>query len=106
MTAVQPAGRYGSLNIEENGLVSDFLEKPPGDGAWINGGYFVCEPDVIDYIEDDYTLFEKEPLTKLANDDQLVAFKHSGFWECMDTLRDKKHLCELWDNNTAPWKSW
>jgi glucose-1-phosphate cytidylyltransferase len=106
MTAVQPAGRYGSLNIEDAGIVSRFMEKPRGDGAWINGGYFVCEPSVIDYITDDSTVFEQEPLTTLANEGQLVAFKHDGFWECMDTQRDKTNLCDLWDKEQAMWKKW
>ena len=92
MTAVQPAGRYGSLNIEEKGFVSKFLEKPRGDGAWINGGYFVCQPEVLNYIEGDSTIFEQEPLMTLAEEGQLVAFKHNGFWECMDTQRDKVNL--------------
>ena len=106
MTAVQPAGRYGALNIEENGVVSDFMEKPRGDGAWINGGFFVCEPGVFDYIKDDSTVFEQEPLMTLANEGQLLSRKHAGFWECMDTLRDKISLSELWDSGTAPWKKW
>lgn len=106
MTAVQPAGRYGALNIENDGVVTNFMEKPRGDGSWINGGFFVCEPQVLDYICDDSTIFEKEPLTKLSQNGQLIANKHDGFWECMDTLRDKTNLCQLWDDNQAPWKSW
>ena len=106
MTAVQPAGRYGALNIESDGEVSDFMEKPKGDGAWINGGFFVCDPSVLNYIEGDSTVFEKNPLTQLSETSQLVAYKHNGFWECMDTLRDKTNLCGLWDKNAAPWKSW
>jgi len=106
MTAVQPAGRYGALNIEESGVVTHFKEKPKGDGAWINGGFFVCDPKVIDYIDDDSTIFEQDPLNRLADENQLVAFKHDGFWECMDTLRDKTNLCSLWDQNCAPWKQW
>ena len=106
MTAVQPAGRYGALNIEEKGEVSHFMEKPRGDGSWINGGYFICEPSVLDYIDGDEMVFEEEPLTQLANDGQLMARKHDGFWECMDTLRDKTNLCMLWENNKAPWKRW
>jgi len=106
MTAVQPAGRYGALNIQTDGLVTDFLEKPRGDGAWINGGFFVCEPEVLKYIEDDSTVFEQGPLSALANEGQLVAAKHGGFWECMDTLRDKNNLCELWESGVAPWKVW
>jgi len=106
MTAVQPSGRYGILNIEDDGIVTNFMEKPKGDGSWINGGFFVCEPKVLDYIAGDATVFEQEPLTKLANEKQLVARKHSGFWECMDTLRDKNNLCHLWDSGKAPWKKW
>jgi glucose-1-phosphate cytidylyltransferase len=106
MTAVQPAGRYGSLNIVEDGIVADFMEKPKGNGAWINGGFFVCEPDVLELIAGDKTVFEQEPLTKLAINQQLVAYKHNGFWECMDTLRDKRNLAVLWDKQQAPWKSW
>jgi glucose-1-phosphate cytidylyltransferase len=106
MTAVQHAGRYGSLNIEDEGVVSRFMEKPRGDGAWINGGYFICQPNVLDYIKDDFTIFEQEPLTTLANDGQLVALKHYGFWECMDTQRDKTNLCDLWNKKQALWKKW
>lgn len=106
MTAVQPAGRYGALNIEKNGVVSRFMEKPKGDGSWINGGFFVCEPEVLDEIDGNTTVFEQEPLTQLANSGQLVAYKHDGFWECMDSLRDKTNLCELWDQQQAPWKVW
>jgi len=106
MTAVQPAGRYGALNIEDNGIVSDFMEKPKGDGAWINGGFFVCESDVLNMIDGDTTVFEQEPLTNLAKNGELVARKHIGFWECMDTLRDKTKLTQLWEQNKAPWKCW
>jgi glucose-1-phosphate cytidylyltransferase len=106
MTAVQPAGRYGALNIEADNSISSFKEKPKGDGAWINGGFFVCKPEVLNYITGDSTIFEQEPLTDLAEDGQLMSFKHNGFWECMDTLRDKTNLCQLWDGNQAPWKQW
>ncbi len=106
MTAVQPAGRYGALNIKENNLIASFKEKPKGDGTWINGGFFVCKAKVLDYIDGDLTTFEQEPLMNLAGDNQLMAFKHDGFWECMDTLRDKTNLCQLWDSNQAPWKKW
>lgn len=106
MTAVQPAGRYGALNIQSDGIVSNFMEKPKGDGAWINGGFFVCNPGVLDLIEGDATMFEKETLSLLTDTSQLVARKHYGFWECMDTLRDKTHLCKLWDQGIAPWKTW
>ena len=106
MTAVRPAGRYGSLEIDDQNLVSSFIEKPPGDGTWINGGFFVCEPSIIDLIDNDKTIFEREPLDKISNMNELMAIKHQGFWACMDTLRDKRNLSELWDNNTAPWKIW
>lgn len=106
MTAVQPEGRYGSLSITPDGNVSKFLEKPIGDGAWINGGYFVCQPSVLDYIGDRSTVFEQEPLTRLAEEGQLSAYKHSGYWACMDTLRDKIALNELWAKGVAPWSVW
>jgi glucose-1-phosphate cytidylyltransferase len=106
MTAVQPMGRYGSLKIDDEDKVTSFLEKPLGDGSWINGGFFVCEPSVIDYIENDQSIFEQKPLMNLAKNNQLNAFKHNGFWACMDTLRDKNYLLELWNNKKAPWKVW
>ena len=106
MTAVQPDGRYGALDISGDNLISSFNEKPKGDGSWINGGFFVCQPSVLDYIDGDETIFEQEPLSNLATDSQLMAFKHEGFWQSMDTLRDKKILCSLWDNKNAPWKNW
>jgi glucose-1-phosphate cytidylyltransferase len=106
MTAVQPEGRYGSLNIEAEGIVSNFMEKPKGDGSWINGGYFVCDPKTLNYIDGDDTVFEQEPLAKIANSGQLMSRKHNGFWQCMDTLREKTNLCNLWDSNKAPWKKW
>ena len=106
MTAVQPAGRYGALHIEKNDSISLFQEKPKGDGAWINGGFFVCNPEVFNYILDDSTVFEASPLSNLARDNQLMAFKHKGFWQSMDTLRDKTNLCNLWDKGNAPWKNW
>lgn len=106
VTAVQPPGRYGSLNIDPEGAVLNFQEKPQGDGAWINGGYFVIEPSVIDLINDDNTSWESEPLQKLASQHELSAFKHHGFWQAMDTLRDKNLLEELWNSGKAPWKVW
>jgi len=106
MTAVQPAGRYGALEINDNNSISSFKEKPKGDGSWINGGFFVCKPNVLDYIDGDSTTFEQDPLVNLAADGELMSYKHDGFWECMDTLRDKTKLCELWDQNKAPWKVW
>jgi glucose-1-phosphate cytidylyltransferase len=104
VTAVQPYGRFGSLDLAENSQVKGFQEKIQGDGRWINGGFFVMEPKVFDYIEGDQTVLEKEPLEKLANDGQLMAYKHKGFWHCMDTLRDKNNLEQLWNSDQAPWK--
>ena len=103
--AVQPPGRYGAL-VRENQLVTGFQEKPLGDGGWINGGFFVLQPDVIDLIDDDLTIWEREPLETLANNKQLQAFEHKGFWQPMDTLRDKIYLEELWQTGKAPWKTW
>lgn len=102
MTAVQPEGRYGALNIDGDGSVTSFSEKPRGDGAWINGGFFVCEPEVMDYIDGDTTVFEEQPLSSLAESGELSAYQHHGYWECMDTLRDKRHLGKLWDQGEAP----
>jgi glucose-1-phosphate cytidylyltransferase len=104
VTAIQPPGRYGALNIERESVRS-FQEKPAGDGSWINGGYFVLEPEALDYIEGDQTSWELQPLQRLATDGQLMAYEHRGFWQAMDTLRDKTHLEELWSTN-PPWKVW
>ncbi|MGF1570178.1 MAG: glucose-1-phosphate cytidylyltransferase [Nodosilinea sp.] len=107
LTAVQPPGRFGAIALsEEQTQISSFQEKPEGDGAWINGGYFVLEPQVIDFVEGDETVWEQEPLKKLANLGQLSAYKHAGFWQPMDTLRDKNKLEDLWAENKAPWKVW
>lgn len=105
ITAVQPAGRFGILNIKQN-LVTKFEEKPSGDGFWINGGFMVLNKSVIDRIDDDETIFERNPLQSLAADDQLAAWKYNGFWASMDTLRDKNSLETLWNSGTAPWKIW
>jgi len=105
VTAVQPPGRFGSLVLEQD-RVSGFQEKPRGDGNWINGGFFVLEPAVLGYLGDDATVWEQEPLEKLAGDNQLAAYKHHGFWQPMDTLRDKNQLEELWASGRAPWKVW
>jgi len=106
MTSAQPEGRFGALNIENN-QVTHFLEKPKGDGGWINAGFFVCEPKVFDYItEGDGTIFEQAPLKSLAKDGEIFAFKHDGFWKPMDTLRDKLELQKLWETKKAPWKVW
>lgn len=104
ITAIQPPGRYGALNLEGN-AVSSFQEKPAGDGAWINGGFFVLEPSVFDYIKNDQTSWESQPLQQMAEEGELMAYQHSGFWQAMDTLRDKNHLDEIWSNN-PPWKVW
>lgn len=106
VTSVQPFGRFGALNLDESDSVVSFTEKPKGDGAWINGGFFVCESSVIDYIENDATVWEKEPLEKIAADQGMVAFKHHGFWKPMDTLRDKFELDRDWREGTAQWKIW
>ncbi|MCV0399647.1 MAG: glucose-1-phosphate cytidylyltransferase [Nitrosarchaeum sp.] len=104
-TAVQPPGRYGELQIKNKQIIK-FVEKPSGDGSWVNGGYFVLEPDVFDYLKGDNTIWEKEPLENLASAKQLNAFMHRGFWHAVDTLRDKNHLEDLWNSKNAPWKVW
>ena len=106
VTAVQPSGRFGALDINVDGKVSKFQEKPKGDGAWINGGFFVFEPGVFDYIDRDDTILEREPLENIAMDNQLVAFRHYDYWKPMDTLRDKNELERVWAIGTAPWKKW
>ncbi|NEP14145.1 MAG: glucose-1-phosphate cytidylyltransferase [Symploca sp. SIO2C1] len=107
LTAVQPPGRFGAIALgQEQTKITSFHEKPEGDGAWINGGYFVLEPEVIDYIAEDATVWEQEPLQKLANDGNLSAYKHDGFWQPMDTLKDKNRLEKLWQSGEAPWKAW
>ncbi len=107
LTATQPPGRFGAFALSSGDLrVPSFHEKPDGDGAWVNGGFFVLEPDVFGYIEGDSTVWEREPLERLAKDRQLAAFKHTGFWQPMDTLRDKIVLDELWESGQAPWKVW
>lgn len=105
VTAVQPPGRFGALNMTEN-KITGFEEKPQGDHSWINGGFFILSSKVIDFIEDDSTVWEREPMEKLAQEGQLSAFIHKGFWHPMDTLRDKTYLETLWETNTAPWKVW
>lgn len=103
VTAVQPAGRFGLLQLDAD-AVTGFVEKPEGDGGWINGGFFVLEPQVLDYITDDSTIWEREPLQRLARENQLSAYEHTGFWQPMDTLREKNLLEDLWSSGTAPWK--
>jgi glucose-1-phosphate cytidylyltransferase len=105
VTAVQPPGRYGAL-ARDGDLVTGFVEKPRGDGGWINGGFFVLSPKVLPYISADSTTWEAEPLDQLASESQLVAFQHDGFWHPMDTLRDKNYLEQLWQSGEAPWKQW
>jgi glucose-1-phosphate cytidylyltransferase len=102
---VQPPGRYGALGIDGSAITS-FQEKPEGDGGWINGGFFVLEPSVIDLVEGDATIWERKPLEALAKSSQLSVYKHSGYWQPMDTLREKQQLEEHWASGKAPWKVW
>jgi glucose-1-phosphate cytidylyltransferase len=106
VTAVQPPGRFGTLEISDEGQVNAFLEKPKGDGGYINAGFFVLEPETLDFIKDDQTIWERKPMESLAKEKQLMAFQHGGFWQPMDTLRDKTHLEDLWASGKAPWKVW
>lgn len=106
MTSVQPDGRFGAVEIGDQNEVRRFLEKPRGDGQWVNGGFFVCEPEVFDFLGGDDCVLEKEPLEQLADQNQLSAYRHWGFWHPMDTLRDKNLLNELWNSQKAPWKVW
>lgn len=106
LTAINAGQRFGVLEISDDNKIESFREKNTTDGSLINGGYMVLEPEVFNYIEGDSTVFEKEPLEKLARENQLVAFKHKGFWQCMDTIRDKNKLEELWNTGNAPWKVW
>ncbi len=107
VTAYKPQGKFGSLEINETGVVTSFTEKPAGDGNWINAGYFVCQPEVFDYIgNEDSIIFEKTPLENIAKDGKMASYKHQGFWKPMDILRDNIELNEMWDKNKAPWKIW
>ena len=106
MTVVQPGGRYGAVSINSNGLIEQFIEKPIGDGGWVNGGFFVLNYDVFNYLNDDSEAFEKKPLETLANEKNLSAYKFSGYWQSMDSLRDRNILQEIWEKNLAPWKKW
>lgn len=105
LTAVLPSGKFGALEIEGDSIRS-FQEKPQGDGSWVNGGFFVLEPSVFELLKDDTTIWERDPLEKLASSDELSAYKHNGFWKPMDTLRDKIELNSMWEAGNAPWKSW
>jgi len=106
MTSVQPEGRYGSLDADSDGRVNSFIEKPKGDNAWINAGFFVCQPEVMDYLKSDLDVFEEAPLEKMAREGQLYTYRHHQFWRRMDTQRDKQALNELWQTGKAPWKKW
>ncbi|MFH5187564.1 glucose-1-phosphate cytidylyltransferase [Paenibacillus sp. TAB 01] len=106
LTAVQPSGRFGAIDIEEGNMISSFKEKPRGDVGWVNGGFFVCQPEVFDYIEGNYTIWEREPLEQIASLGKLAAYKHHGFWSPMDTVRDRSYLENLWKSGNAPWKVW
>jgi glucose-1-phosphate cytidylyltransferase len=106
VTSIQPSGRFGALDLAENNVVRGFQEKPKGDGSWINGGFFVFEPPMLDLLANDATVLEKEPLETLARQGELMAFRHEGFWQPMDTLRDKLYLEDLWTRGQAPWKIW
>lgn len=106
VTAVRPEARFGALQLTDHSRVMRFEEKVPGDGYWINGGFFVCQPEVLDYLEGDDTVWEKKPLEQLAGEDQLMAYRHNGFWHPMDTLRDRKTLEQMWEQNLAKWQSW
>jgi glucose-1-phosphate cytidylyltransferase len=107
VTAVQPPGRFGTFTLPaDDAVVRSFTEKPQGDGAWINGGFFVLEPEALDYIEGDDTMWEQAPMSTLAREGQLIAYRHTGFWQPMDTLRDKAVLVHLWDSGRAPWDVW
>jgi len=107
LTAVQPSGKFGALQIDSNDTITAFKEKPQGDGAWINGGYFVCSPEVFDYIPDgDGIIWERTPLESITKKGGLHAYHHTGFWKPMDTLRDKLELNEMWAEGSAPWKVW
>lgn len=106
MTSVQPEGRYGAMTISDDQQVTSFKEKPKGDGFYINGGFFVCQPEVLDFIDHNGEMFEREPLEKLCDSGQLMTYKHKGFWQCMDTQRDKRYLQSLWDEGSPEWKVW
>ena len=105
VVAVKPTGRFGAITLNGN-LVKKFFEKPKGDGAWVNGGFFVLNKKIFKYLSDKNCIWEKEPLEKIAKDNQLTAYKHHGFWHAMDTLRDRNYLEDMWNSNQVPWKIW
>ncbi|HRI00835.1 MAG TPA: sugar phosphate nucleotidyltransferase [Saprospiraceae bacterium] len=108
LTSIQLPGRFGNIEVDSNGIVTSFQEKPQGDGVWINGGFFVLNPGIFHYLDGDMSSvqWEKKPLVEIANDGQLHAYRHRGFWKCMDAMRDKLELEELWEGGSAPWKIW
>jgi glucose-1-phosphate cytidylyltransferase len=106
VTSVRPPGRFGALDLDAEGSVKGFVEKPSGDGGYINGGFFILSPDTLNDIDGDMTVWEGKPLETLAKSGQLAAYRHEGFWQPMDTLRDKVYLEELWQSGQAPWKNW
>ncbi len=104
LTAIQPEARFGVIQFGDNDQVQKFAEKPKGDGSWINGGFFVCEPEILKYLDSDETIFERSPLEKLAGENKLFAYRHEGFWKCMDTLRDKQQLETMWEKGDVRWR--
>ena len=106
LTAVRPSARFGSIAMEEDGRIIEFKEKPQAGEGWINGGYFVFDYEIFDYLKDETTILEREPLENLAKDNQLLAYKHHGFWHCMDTIRDRDNLNEIWSKENTPWEKW
>lgn len=106
LTATQPTGKFGALEMDGDGRITEFMEKPKGDGRWVNGGFFVLSPRVANYVEGDHTSWEREPLEQLSHEGEVYAFKHTGFWQPMDTLHDKNLLEDLWSAGKAPWKVW
>ena len=106
VTSVQPSGRFGAMNISDSCIVNSFVEKPKGERGWINGGFFLCEPEVLDYIQGDTTVWEREPMEKIASENKMFAYIHEGYWRCMDTLRDKNDLEKIWRSPDCPWRIW
>lgn len=106
LTGVQPEGRFGAMDFWDNNCIRSFREKNKADSGWINGGFIVCNPEVLNYVQDDTTMLEREPMERIAEEGQLMCYKHLGFWQCMDTLRDKERLEKLWESGNAPWVIW